>query len=163
MLFTVALFVWDDTIDTNEHMLASSFDNAEIWRNQSLAYFRYHLQLSLQDVEPHCPDDICLLFKEFAERFCNNFGKGMFLENNLLIVCGPGVSDHRSWFLEQRCRMFSKIEHFVAHNKLEQAERLAGRIPNYDEYMNIRYGVTGVGMFTLLLEYAFKLFVNAWT
>lgn len=49
--------------------------------------------------------------------------------------------------------MFSKIEDFVAHNKLEQAERLAGRIPNYDDYMRIRYGVTGVRMFTLLLEY----------
>lgn len=49
--------------------------------------------------------------------------------------------------------MYSKIEHFVAHTRLEQIERLAGRVPNYDEYMNIRYGVTGVRMFTLLLEY----------
>lgn len=49
--------------------------------------------------------------------------------------------------------MFSKIEHFVAHTRLEQSERLAGRVPNYDQYMNIRYGVTGVRMFTLLLEY----------
>ena len=53
--------------------------------------------------------------------------------------------------------MYSKIEHFVAHNRLEQAERLAGRIPNYDEYMDIRYGVTGVRMFTLLLEYACQI------
>lgn len=49
--------------------------------------------------------------------------------------------------------MYSKIEHFVSHTRLEQSERLAGRVPNYDEYMNIRYGVTGVRMFTLLLEY----------
>lgn len=54
--------------------------------------------------------------------------------------------------------MFSKIEHFVAHTRLEQAERLAGRIPNYDEYMHIRYGVTGVRMFTLLLEYALRIY-----
>lgn len=53
--------------------------------------------------------------------------------------------------------MLCKIEDFVAHNKLEQAERLAGRIPNYDEYMRIRYGVTGVRMFTLLLEYVCPL------
>lgn len=77
MLFTVALFVWDDTIDTNEHMLASNFEKAEVWRNQSLAYFRYHLQLSPQDKEPDCPDEICVLFKEFAQRFCKNFGDGM--------------------------------------------------------------------------------------
>lgn len=76
MLFTVALFVWDDTIDTNEHMLASDFERAELWREQSLAYFKYHLQLSSQHVEPACPDDICLLFREFAERFCGNFGEG---------------------------------------------------------------------------------------
>ncbi|KAG6355737.1 hypothetical protein INS49_003702 [Diaporthe citri] len=138
MLFTVALFVWDDTIDTNEHMLASNFQQAEVWRNQSLAYFRYHLQLSPHEKEPYCPDDICLLFKEFAERFCENFGD------------------------EQRRRMYSKIEHFVAHNRLEQAERLAGRIPSYDEYMNIRYGVTGVRMFTLLLEITQKTKLPAW-
>ncbi|KAK7735561.1 hypothetical protein SLS53_007474 [Cytospora paraplurivora] len=128
MLFTVALFVWDDTIDTNEHTLASDFERAEVWREESLSYFKYHLKLSPQDVEPRCPDEICLLFKEFAERFCEKFAE------------------------EQRLRMFSKIENFVAHNKLEQAERLAGRIPDYDEYMRIRYGVTGVRMFTLLLE-----------
>lgn len=48
--------------------------------------------------------------------------------------------------------MYSKIEDFVDHSRLEQAERLAGRIPNYEEYMRVRYGVTGVRMFTLLLE-----------
>lgn len=138
MLFTVALFVWDDTIDTNEHMLASNFAEADVWRNQSLAYFRYHLRLSPQGKEPYCPDDICVLFKEFAERFCENFGD------------------------EQRRRMYFKIEHFVAHNRLEQVERLAGRIPNYDEYMNIRYGVTGVRMFTLLLEITQKTKLPAW-
>lgn len=76
MLFTVALFVWDDTIDTNEHILASDFAKAEIWRNQSLDYFRYHLQLSSTVEEPCCPDDICLLFEEFAQRFCRDFGEG---------------------------------------------------------------------------------------
>lgn len=54
--------------------------------------------------------------------------------------------------LAQRRRMFSKIKDFVEHNELEQAERLAGRIPNCEEYLNIRYGVTGVRMFSLLLE-----------
>lgn len=51
--------------------------------------------------------------------------------------------------------MFSKIENFVEHNRLEQAERLAGRIPDYEQYMHIRYGVTGVRMFSLLLEYVY--------
>ncbi|KAG8160934.1 hypothetical protein KVR01_009198 [Diaporthe batatas] len=138
MLFTVALFVWDDTIDTNEHILASDFAKAEVWRNQSLDYFRYQLQLSPNEKEPYLPDDICLLFKEFAERFCKNFGN------------------------EQRRRMYSKIEHFVAHNRLEQVERLAGRVPTYDEYMNIRYGVTGVRMFTLLLEVTQQTKLPAW-
>lgn len=48
--------------------------------------------------------------------------------------------------------MFGKIENFVQHNKLEQAERLAGHVPDYEQYMRIRYGVTGVRMFSLLLE-----------
>ncbi|POS74314.1 hypothetical protein DHEL01_v207289 [Diaporthe helianthi] len=138
MLFTVALFVWDDTIDTNEHILASDFAKAEVWRKQSLDYFRYQLRLSPLEKEPYCPDDICLLFKEFAERFCKNFGH------------------------EQRRRMYTKLEHFVEHNGLEQAERLAGRVPTYDEYMKIRYAVTGVRMFTLLLEVTQQTKLPAW-
>lgn len=130
MLFTVCLFVWDDIIDTNEHELASDYAAASVWREQSLAYFQYHLQLGpAGQGEPRCPDDVCLIFKEFGQRFCANFGD------------------------EQRRRMFSKIQNFVEHNDLEQAERVAGRIPDYDSYMHIRYGVTGVRMFSLLLEY----------
>lgn len=48
--------------------------------------------------------------------------------------------------------MFSKIQDFVEHNRMEQAERLSGRLPNYEQYMHIRFGVTGVRMFSLLLE-----------
>lgn len=54
--------------------------------------------------------------------------------------------------------MLSKIQNFVEHNRMEQAERVAGRIPNYDQYMYIRYGVTGVRMFSLLLEYVRSFF-----
>lgn len=57
--------------------------------------------------------------------------------------------------------MFSKIENFVEHNRLEQAERLAGHIPDYDQYMYIRYGVTGVRMFSLLLEYVHPKVVSS--
>lgn len=53
--------------------------------------------------------------------------------------------------------MFTNIEDFVKANTLEQAERLAGRIPNVEDYMRIRYGVTGVRMFTLLLEYVYAM------
>lgn len=78
MLFTVCLFVWDDTIDTNEHVLASDFGKANLWRQQSLEYFKYHLKLSEPEKdEPYCPDNVCLLFKEFGERFCQSFGEGM--------------------------------------------------------------------------------------
>lgn len=78
MLFTVCLFVWDDTIDTNEDALASDFEKATVWRQQTLAYFKYHLKLCpSENNEPHCPDDVCLLFKEFGKRFCANFGDGM--------------------------------------------------------------------------------------
>lgn len=84
MLFTVCLFVWDDIIDTNEHVLASDFEAADIWRQQSLAYFKYHLELSpLEKGEPYCPDSICVLFKEFGQRFCQNFGEGMSIKRLL--------------------------------------------------------------------------------
>lgn len=53
---------------------------------------------------------------------------------------------------EQRARLFSMIAQFFQHSELEQAERIAGRIPSYEDYLTIRYGVTGVHMFSLLLE-----------
>ncbi|PSR92153.1 isoprenoid synthase domain-containing protein [Coniella lustricola] len=136
-LFTVCLFVWDDTIDTNEHYLATDFEEASVWRRRSLAYFKYHLRLS-DGCEPTCPDDVCILFKEFGERFCSKFGP------------------------VQRRRMFNKIEDFVEHNTLEQAERLAGRIPTYEGYMTIRFGVTGVRMFALLLEMTNQTKLPSW-
>ncbi|CAN8101905.1 unnamed protein product [Discula destructiva] len=139
MVFTVCLFAWDDTIDTNENSLASDFEKAALWRQQSLAYFKYHLKLSPQEKdEPHCPDNICILFKEFGQRFCESFGE------------------------VQRRRMFSKIKDFVEHNEVEQAERLANRVPNYEEYLDIRYGVTGVRMFSLLLEVANQSTLPSW-
>lgn len=155
MLFTVCLFVWDDIIDTNEHALASDFEKASVWREQSLAYFRYHLQLSPDEkVEPYCPDDICPVFKEFGQRFCARFGQGV-----CHMLDGNGFSLERASYLTdfflypaQRRRMFTKIKQFVDHNKMEQAERLAGHLPDYDQYMRVRYGVTGVRMFSLLLE-----------
>lgn len=77
MIFTVCLFAWDDTIDTNEDSLASDFEKASIWRQQSLAYFKHHLRLSPAGAaEPVCPDTVCLLFKEFGQRFCASFGEG---------------------------------------------------------------------------------------
>lgn len=93
MLFTVCLFVWDDIIDTNEHVLASDFEAANVWRRQSLAYFEYHLRLSpLEDGEPYCPDDICLVFKDFGQRFCRNFGEGMFVRR-----LPPGASSSQEF------------------------------------------------------------------
>lgn len=153
MLFTVCLFIWDDIIDTNEHALASDFEEASTWRKDSLAYFKYHLQLCPQDqAEPYCPDSICILFKAFGERFCRSFGHG---KRYPVEVTGRMVFLVKADFLfvAHRLRMFTKIEQFVQHNEMEQAERLNGQMPNYEHYLHVRFGVTGVRMFSLLLEY----------
>lgn len=151
MIFTVCLFVWDDTVDTNEEDLASDFSKATLWRQQSLAYFKYHLQLSPEQQEPECPDTVCLMFKEFGERFCANFGDRKWSEDMMGILYTVLMAN--SVFPSaQRRRMYAKIKDFVEHCELEQAERLAGRIPNYEQYVSLRYMVTGVRMFALLLE-----------
>lgn len=80
------------------------------------------------------------------ERVCSCFRLAV-----VVMLCLAELTD-QCFAPVQRRRMYSKIENFVEHNELEQAERLTGRIPNYEEYMRIRYGVTGVRMFSLLLE-----------
>ena len=45
-----------------------------------------------------------------------------------------------------------KVKFFFHHSELEQAERLAGHIPDFDHYMEIRLGTTASRIFSCLLE-----------
>lgn len=112
MLFTVCLFAWDDFIDTNEDALASDFEKASVWRQQTLDYFKYHLQLCPSESnEPCCPDDVCLLFKEFGARFCAKFGEGM------LSVGQARVNDMISLAIADRMLLLSPAPQDVFQNR----------------------------------------------
>ena len=79
-LFTVWAFIWDDTIDTNEHALSDDFGQACAFRNRSIIYVKHCLGLFDADSEPSpCPDSASFLFKEFADIYRQKVGKCMHM------------------------------------------------------------------------------------
>ena len=76
-LFATWAFVWDDTIDTNEHILSDDLEKACAFRKESLTYVNYCLRLVDEELEePPLPDPASALFKQFADGYCQRVGKG---------------------------------------------------------------------------------------
>ncbi|KAJ9150785.1 Germacrene A synthase [Pleurostoma richardsiae] len=138
-LFTVWAFIWDDTIDTNEDILSDDFEKACVFRTQSLSYVRYWLGLTSQgELEPICPSPASAVFKDFGKRYTQIFSQA-------------------------KCqRFFDEVKLFFKHSEMEQAERLAGHVPDYNHYMGMRHGVTAVRIFVLLLEVVHRINLPKW-
>ncbi|KAH8911535.1 terpenoid synthase [Coniochaeta sp. PMI_546] len=132
--FALWIFVWDDTIDANDHDLSENFQKACHFRSQTLKYCKYYLGLSEDSEEPELPSLACSLFKEFAGRIVEKFQK------------------HRVQ------RIYDEIVRYITECENEQAERLAGRIPTLDEYIENRLGTAAVfilcGINELFIEQA---------
>ncbi|KAJ9161699.1 Terpenoid synthase [Coniochaeta hoffmannii] len=133
--FALWIFVWDDTIDANDQELSEDFQKACRFRSRTLDYCRYYLGLSKKgEREPEFPSLACGLFKEFAGRIVEKFQK------------------HRVQ------RIYDEIVRYIRECENEQAERLAGRIPNLDEYIDNRMGTAAVlilcGINELFIEQA---------
>ncbi|KAB5545916.1 isoprenoid synthase domain-containing protein [Coniochaeta sp. 2T2.1] len=118
--FILWIFLWDDTIDANDHDLSDDFHKACRFRAQTLRYCKYHLGLSEDTEEPELPSVACGLFKEFAGRVVERFQK------------------HRIQ------RIYDEIVQYMKETENEQADRLAGRIPTLDEYIDNRLGTAAV-------------------
>lgn len=82
--FALWIFVWDDTIDANDHDLSENFQKACHFRSQTLKYCKYYLGLSEDSEEPELPSLACSLFKEFAGRIVEKFQKRRHLERMIL-------------------------------------------------------------------------------
>ncbi|CAM1500430.1 Fc.00g095920.m01.CDS01 [Cosmosporella sp. VM-42] len=171
-IFTAWAFIWDDTIDTNEHELSDNFEKACLFRRQSLAYVKYWLNIKDDEAREQEPitatpsftyhklchdllqssnnpptwNDSKLGFHMNTEPVAPSLGCGVFKEFGKE-VCTIFNRDQRQRFYEQ-------IEIFAKCTEIEQAERLAGHMPSREHYMEVRLGTTADFIYCCLEELA---------
>lgn len=85
--FALWIFVWDDTVDANDHDLSDNFQKACEFRRQTLNYCKYYLGLSEDGEEPEFPSLACSLFKEFSSRIVEQLQKRGLSPASILYKC----------------------------------------------------------------------------
>ncbi|KAI9171360.1 Presilphiperfolan-8-beta-ol synthase [Paramyrothecium foliicola] len=137
-LFAVWLICWDDTVDANEGDLAGNFASAEAWRQATLLIAQQSLGLGDQTMEEKEADKADI---DALNAVLRDFGHRLM---------GSGAS------LAQRQGYFDELAFFISSCATEQKMRLAGRVPRYDAYMDVRLGTIGGALLCSLLDFADK-------
>ena len=134
-LYSIWNFFWDDEIDRAfdpgaPDDIAGNVPAANIYRDRSIAYLRYHLGLvDTATIPPPAP----------PTTMCSSL---MTVIPRILEQCN----------LYQRERFCRSLELFVSATEWEQKARLSGRIPNEEEYWRWRVGTTSVDAMLDLAE-----------
>jgi hypothetical protein len=123
----VWLFIWDDEIDLSDGAMWNSFDTAQEYRNQTLAYVRYTL-----GIDGVCPD----------------------VTNRIILNFAPiGAALKESYSIQQRVRMYEAMRFFMEMSEQEQRMRLNGSIPSVEEFWRYRLGCSAVPVCLAVNEY----------
>ncbi|EGY21800.1 uncharacterized protein VDAG_03240 [Verticillium dahliae VdLs.17] len=125
--YTIWLFLWDDTIDTAEYDLADDLEEANLYRQETVASFNQYMRSPVSSAD--CAID------------CVNGAVKLF---------GRDVA---SFFTEETTERFlHEVDVFITCSGLEQEYRISGKILEYDEYIDLRLGTTAVYTLTGLVE-----------
>jgi hypothetical protein len=123
----VWLFTWDDEIDLSDGAMWNSFDTAQDYRNQTLAYVRYTLGM-----DEICPD----------------------VTNRIILNFAPiGAALKAAYSMQQRIRMYEAMRFFMEMSEQEQRMRLDGAIPSVEEFWRYRLGCSAVPVCLAVNEY----------
>ncbi|KAF2733669.1 terpenoid synthase [Polyplosphaeria fusca] len=123
------LFIWDDEIDAEVGRLAGDLKAAQKFRDDTLRYMTFCLDLS----EKTCPtpeNRIIAFFK----------------------VIGDAAVE--SYTQDQRKLLLRELEFFMETSEIEQRKRLSDDLPTLDEYITCRMGTSAVGVTSAFNEYA---------
>ncbi|KAM0503448.1 hypothetical protein ACHAPW_005344 [Verticillium nonalfalfae] len=125
--YTIWLFLWDDTIDTAEYDLADDLEQANRYRQETMASFNQYLRSPAS----------------FADCAIDSV-------NEAIKLFGRAVA---SFFTEEITERFlHEVDVFITCSGLEQEHRISGKILQYDEYIDLRLGTTAVYTLTGLVE-----------
>jgi hypothetical protein len=128
----VWLFTWDDEIDLNDGTMWDEFGAAQMYRDQTLAYVRYTLDIDSNKVCPEVNNGIILNFAPI----------------------GAAVKD--AYTLEQRRMVYEEMRFFMEMSEHEQRLRLSGAIPSIDEFWRYRLGSSAVTVCIALNEFSWE-------
>ncbi|KAL7909472.1 terpene synthase [Trichoderma velutinum] len=129
VLYVVWVVCWDDTVDTVEGDLGTDFVRAEQWRERTLAITKAALNLPGTTLDGEV-DAINAVLVAFGRRYAEE---------------AP---------LNERQRMYDEVAIYIQACSIEQKMRLSETVPSFDEYMALREGTIGGGMFVALVPYA---------
>ncbi|KAF2655196.1 terpenoid synthase [Lophiostoma macrostomum CBS 122681] len=124
----VWLFTWDDEIDISEGAMWNDFDEAQRYRDQTLAYVRFALGLDAVDQVVHHP--IILNFKPIGEAIRHRYD------------------------IFRREIVYQEMAFYMETSETEQRIRLSGRIPTVTEFWDFRLGSSAVGVCLALNEFS---------
>jgi hypothetical protein len=126
----VWLFTWDDEIDLNDGTMWDEFGAAQIYRDQTLAYVRYALDI---DSNKSCPE----------------------VTNRIILNFEPiGTAAKNAYTLEQRSMVYEEMRFFMEMSEHEQRLRLSGAIPSIEEFWRYRLGSSAVTVCIALNEFS---------
>jgi hypothetical protein len=127
----VWLFTWDDEIDLNDGTMWDEFGAAQIYRDQTLAYVRYSLDIETQR---RCPE----------------------VTNRIILNFAPiGAALKKAYTLDQRKMVYEEMQFCMNMSEQEQRLRLSGAIPSLDEFWRYRLGISAVTVCLALNEFSY--------
>ncbi|KAF2501934.1 terpenoid synthase, partial [Lophium mytilinum] len=126
----VWLFIWDDEIDLSDGTMWNAFSAAQLYRDQTLSYVRY--TLGIDATRPLVTNHIILMFAPIGEAVRERYS------------------------LAQRMMFYNEIRYFMEMSEREQRLRLAGPIPNLEEFWRYRLGSSAVTVCLALNEFSWE-------
>jgi hypothetical protein len=128
----VWLFTCDDEIDLNDGTMWDEFGAAQIYREDTLAYVRYALDIG---AEKHSPE----------------------VNNPIILNFAPiGAALRRTYTVERRERVYEEMKFFMDMSEQEQRLRLSGIIPSISEFWRYRLGSSAVTVYLALNEFSWE-------
>ncbi|KAJ5753319.1 terpenoid synthase [Penicillium nucicola] len=134
--FSLWLFTWDDKIDDTDGPLHKDIVGAHRYREETINFTRYTLGLPVNETET-----------DSSVRFAPLDGLVRSFD-----VVGKEI---QAVYTQEQLEIFAnELEDFVRCVGREQTVRLSGRIPNTEEFWQIRMGSSGTGTLLALNEYS---------
>jgi hypothetical protein len=124
------LLTWDDETDLNNGTMLNEFGAAKAYRDQTLAYVRYCLDIDCSKSSPEVTNRVILNFKPI------------------------GVAIMHAYTVEQRRTVYEQIRFLVDMSGQEQHFRLSGTIPSIEEFWRYRLGSSAVTVCIALIEFS---------
>lgn len=132
--WVIWVFAWDDECDLLDGHVTMDVTKGNEFRNRTLAVIEHSLGLSTSSTTPSTEGN------SIADTILASFA-------NLI---GPAIRD--AYTQKQRELYFEEICLFLHGTKMEQEERLQGKVFDEESYIETRREVSGSGLVIVMLE-----------